>query len=706
MAVDVVGFDARTTTGTLDVTGALGGATPTGCIVVLTRATTEGAAADNLSFSVGFASGTGEVACVAGESEVGGSSNTQRLQSATNVINLMVAGTNAVIAAVSALITNGVRLNFTTVNGTAYRGFVILFGDDYECHAELITTGAVDTPVDVTSPGFQPDMVFAANAVLGSTDSVSIRLRGGYIGAAANDGSATQGGVVIAQENGLGTTAPSGRVSTAYSSISITSESFFTGYEVGSFDSSGFSVTPRNTSAATRYAFMAVRHLNGGTGRVSSFNSPTTADSNFALPSYSGNWVTALRILALSGVTAYDTDVTNGDGSGVGMGVLAGENEFSMGLADEDAQGTADTESLVNSKAIHFHDHTGAAFFEAARIDIDALNFSQANGTVRKWLSFDMLVPGFKPGAASLAISTFAPTVIQGTGVFTPDAAQLALSTTAPSLSEAKLFAPGVAQLAISTFAPTLVAANVFQPGAVDLTIDLKTPTLVAGNSIVPPGVDLTLSTTAPTMQRALIRAPGVAQLAITTSAPLLGRTIPVGKTDLTISTGTPLAFTSKYFTPPALDLSISTFAPVMTKSVIKTPAHRDLVILTTAPLVSGTGGTIRQPGRVNLTITPGTPRRIWAGSITVPKSDLVISTTAPGTHRTHYYTPGAAQLSIEGQKPVIQIGLKTFVIPYRDLMITTSAPTFAVSGQQNQGAGWMTEAPVYGDDWVEETAI
>src|SRR5690606_20579493 len=72
-------------------------------------------------------------------------------------------GAHLIVGSFNSFISDGVRINFTTVNATQRRGFVILIaGDEAAARADVLdlSSGAND----VTAPGFSPTFVlFARN---------------------------------------------------------------------------------------------------------------------------------------------------------------------------------------------------------------------------------------------------------------------------------------------------------------------------------------------------------------------------------------------------------------------------------------------------------------------------------------------------------------------------------------------------------------
>lgn len=110
------------------------------------------------------------------------------------------------------------------------------------------------------------------------------------------------------------------------------------------------------------------------------------------------------------------------------------------------------------------------------------------------------------PGAANLALTTFAPTVVATNNKsVTPGAATLTLSAFTPivSVSDNKSVTPGIATLTLTPFAPTATVTNnkFATPGTATLALTTFAPTVSVSDhkTVVPGAATLTLTAYAPT---------------------------------------------------------------------------------------------------------------------------------------------------------------------------------------------------------------
>jgi len=172
------------------------------------------------------------------------------------------------------------------------------------------------------------------------------------------------------------------------------------------------------------------------------------------------------------------------------------------------------------------------------------------------------------PGTLALVTATFAPVIKQqiNAGLTT-----LALATFAPSVIIGTVVTPGTLALTTTTYAPQVNGAIIVPVKALTLT----TYAPQVNSAIIVPATALTLTTFAPTILVSdnKVATPGVLALVLATFAPVV------------------TASDHKTVTPDTLALSLSTFAPVITVSdhKIVTPGTLALILTTYTPTVSET---------------------------------------------------------------------------------------------------------------------
>lgn len=155
---------ARTTTGTQDITIA-GIGTIKACSVELLIARIDNTVANALEWTTGFYDGTRVRAAGTESIDNQALTLTYRAGSTDDVAFLINgAGTGGALIATVTTITDGIRLNWTAVDGLGH--FLIVdfyYGDDMQCYVGGFdmanNTGTPNQTLDVTAPGFQPDFI-------------------------------------------------------------------------------------------------------------------------------------------------------------------------------------------------------------------------------------------------------------------------------------------------------------------------------------------------------------------------------------------------------------------------------------------------------------------------------------------------------------------------------------------------------------------
>lgn len=169
----------------------------------------------------------------------------------------------------SAVAADEVTLNFLNApitNGYTMQGTLIVFGGS-DCQAQLenINLGTGTTAIDVTAPGFEPDIVFAAHAARSADGASSTGGGAGLFsfGIGLNDGADTQR--AIGRRDGSGTlTVNRQNFVVLDNRIAV----FLNGgvaptlgaqVTIGSYDASGYSVTPSASHSSILMATLAIK---------------------------------------------------------------------------------------------------------------------------------------------------------------------------------------------------------------------------------------------------------------------------------------------------------------------------------------------------------------------------------------------------------------------------------------------------------------
>lgn len=351
----------RTTTGTQDYTVS-GIGTPKGIIVLLTKTINDGSLTNGLGYSIGLCDGTAQVA-IGGRSQHNvADSNTSRSFDFTNVINLPSSDgtTYNIQAAFSTWITDGVRLNFTTVDGSAYYVTVIFIaGADAQCKVGNFNmtdhTGTPNQTLDVTGCGFDPKLAFflsmldiaglntsAANV----TQNLSLSLGIGCLNGA---GTLRTGLVAFAHRDVRPTMLPSfhsdyGRqvISTGFVGVASGALTKVGPVSLDSFITDGFRAIDVPGGNPPVVAYMAVR-LSDREMELSILDADP-ANADFSVPLTNPG-----SVLILSTSAAAEGDVTDATGSGVGFGFASQGDQSSHAFYEEDAAATSNNGSIMST---------------------------------------------------------------------------------------------------------------------------------------------------------------------------------------------------------------------------------------------------------------------------------------------------------------------------------------------------------------------
>lgn len=388
IVTDVVQFTLNTSTGTQDITGSLDSLTPKAVLFFLSRATSNGSAAADATVCIGAATGASNEWSFLGDSEDNSASEDTRCITSSGVC-LMInnSGTATILmdAEFSAFITNGVRINITTSDAVAYKGTAIFFaGDDLTAYADNAALGdTTDLETNITAPGFEPELVFAAACNDTGIDADSAKMRISF-GAAHYDGmTITQRCIASFADNGASEGTPETELRND-SGIAGPSSIAWQG-EFANFDSSGFSVITRNGGGNdTAMGYLALDF--GGTVNISidTETSPTSTGNNSTT---NAGFEPQLVLGAQAYVQSLNTQDDTADGGAWGLFAFNDTTELCVSWADEDAAATTNTQSYTNTNAIDVPNDDGTVALTASFVSMDAsghtLNWSDVEAAGR-----------------------------------------------------------------------------------------------------------------------------------------------------------------------------------------------------------------------------------------------------------------------------------------------------------------------------------
>jgi hypothetical protein len=423
--VQAVRTTTRTTTGTQDISIA-GFGTVKGAIVLLTRATADATVASHLGYSIGFTDGTNQLFSAFASEDNVADSNSGR-QSGNDklgkLIKTDISGYDIVVSFDSS-ITDGIRLNYTTVDGTAYLITVILLGGP----DTSVFVGAYDAPdanpYDVTTVGFMPDCVIplinnAFGAVGSAAPSAAIAMS---IGLASEPSSGVFANYARAYSMGdaKATATPSTNLVGTDMTITIrdAASAPFTTTNTQRMTarlSNGFTSDEQVSADPAETGFMAIRF--GGTKtQILAVDSPTATGDVTTSTNYP---VGAIFVIG----TVMDAFGAKGDSQAGGWSLgFASRNEaFCNGVHEEDAAATMNNGCFSDDTALNvlLHDGTAGLVASASLGQTNfTLSFTTVLGSARKQIVLVMPQADFtSTGSGSFPLATGA-----GTGSLTFDA--------------------------------------------------------------------------------------------------------------------------------------------------------------------------------------------------------------------------------------------------------------------------------------------
>lgn len=397
---------ARTTTGTQDFTYT-GFGTPKAAMFFVTLATANDTAANAGGLGYGFTDGTSSRSVAVSDQDAADPSVTKHKLGATSCITILNNdGTLGGEATFSSWITDGVRVNWpTTVPASAFLITCLLIGGsgvtDAHVNTATVTAGAIGTETNITSPNFQPDVVFFI-AGDGNPDT-SITNTSVYSFGFATRTGPTQRALSATSAHNQATTSNAIRSSTTdvFQHVNDTYS-----VDIGSFDSQGFSLFVRSGAIGSNLTlyYLAFKLSASLDAKIVSYDSPTSTGA-FSVTGV--GFTPQFMLHTLSGITANDSTIQADISSeirGVGMVTALGPQEFSVSMSTDYNAAAANTECFTDTHPVNLRCN-GAAFqketFTAFTSDGITLNASTANGTVRK--RFALFI---KAGDASLTVDS------------------------------------------------------------------------------------------------------------------------------------------------------------------------------------------------------------------------------------------------------------------------------------------------------------
>jgi hypothetical protein len=292
-------------------------------------------------------------------------------------------------AVFSTWITDGIRVDWTTVPANAVLVTCILIGGSGVSNVAVLssaTPSTVDTATDITTVGFQPDLVIAAAR---ETTSVTSNLRD-LAQAGINYGVCTRAGsnphpqfaLSIQEPDATNPTAPIMHSDSAM--IIKQAAGSARAIELRDFDSSGFSAFLRNaTGTAYPFLFMAIK-FSGLSAKILQTDSPTATGSH----SISGAGFTPqFGMMFQSALTSWDAATSTDAAEVFGVSAFTAAAQYCHAITTDDNVATSNIDSHTSDtpvKLIKDGSTLMAASFTGFTSDGATFNYTTADASARK----------------------------------------------------------------------------------------------------------------------------------------------------------------------------------------------------------------------------------------------------------------------------------------------------------------------------------
>jgi hypothetical protein len=339
----------RTGTGTQDFefTNFSADCTAVPCLAmfILTRATVDGVAAPHANIGVGFADGSQEVAVSVYAEDLANPTDTDRAaRFGGEAFFLFSEAAVDGSADFSAWLTNGVQINVTDAFADQYLVTAVIFGGIVDSEMGKTQLGNVGAVADVTTVGFESDLVFFLWTRDAGSDDVANTTQFFGFGFAVNDGSDTQASIGCDASDGAAVSTPSVVTSSLYAlRLPDVAGGVGPGVQVSDFDATGFSLTTRDKNTTTWARWVAV-DLGTPNAAVVDFSAPTATGPQSVSVGFESQFGMILGTLA----RAYDTKETDSDADSCMIGVATADGAYVNQIVNDDGTSPTNTASGSN----------------------------------------------------------------------------------------------------------------------------------------------------------------------------------------------------------------------------------------------------------------------------------------------------------------------------------------------------------------------
>lgn len=379
-------FTLPASTGNLDVTITDLGWTPKAALFLVSGVETLGTDRSYGYWNIGCTDGTNQWAAGVGLAHnLSTTDNYRRFYTGSCLQVISSASANVLFdATFVSFISNGIRINFNTVDATLLFKVTVVFfgGNDLQAAVGSVVLGNQNVESHVNTLSFQPGLVFFGGCTDASSSSVGSQAQLTF-GAATS--SANYGHGFRATDN-VSTSATIAMVSSNRVGSRVWGSGITYTVEATSFDSEGFSLYPRDGNGLSDEIGYLALYLGDRSVWVGGIDSPTsTGNQSITSPGFTPQW----GMIGTNVLAAYDSRDTTGNSGSLGLSSFTSTEEFAFAIASEDNSSTGDNESQGDSASALIDTHTGTRRDEANFVSFDTtgwtLNFTTAGASVRKW---------------------------------------------------------------------------------------------------------------------------------------------------------------------------------------------------------------------------------------------------------------------------------------------------------------------------------
>lgn len=517
--------------------------TPKAAMVIITRNDGAYGIDPQKKLCIGFTDGTFEGGVAAQSQHNVGTTECNSIRYDDAIVRLPSndGTTDVAVGAFDSFITDGIRIDWTTIPNLDYKVFVVLFaGDDLSASAGTVApTSTVGQDVKATT-GFEPDHLITAAYVHGDADETYYRAYHVCLAHAVNLASTPEGGsgarvraVAWRHNDGLATAQPTITLMDDELAVWWASNSAPISYNRGTrldpttpWESDGFNVettSGANSDPGPRLFYLALNY-GGKRVQLDDFVTPTSTGDEFYELGIKPDAVMGIHGSIPTGNPWESLEDIDGSPATVGGPWYADEgDEWSISLHDDDDVGTTYTATNTRNSALYLQNASPVftTIYEASLSSFDAgagtrgvtLNFSNAPGSARRFVMFaletedvlgeaDLVAPAAVvdgdgtltiEGTAALSapagvVDAAGTLTIEGTAALVAPSALLAGAGELTIAGTAALTAPSGEVSAVGTLLIEGVAALAAPAGAVvavgTLTVE-GTAALVAPAAIV-----------------------------------------------------------------------------------------------------------------------------------------------------------------------------------------------------------------------------